>query len=202
LTFNGVDQHSNPFVSGANIEQYGGGIALRFRVFLDEKDAAYNDQGFINPSEWADNYGDPLEIYGADFEAWTYFENVHTGYGIGLGRNRTFAPNIIPQRDILDQQFTSNYKMNMDNISESLSLGFFAPGETKQLMVGARVEVMASDYEPIFEANFNDPNGFSPTFTASPVVNAHVPVPAAIWLFATGLGILGLSRRKSDVRKL
>jgi len=85
----------------------------------------------------------------------------------------------------------------MDDIAGSFA-GVLAAGET----VTISSELIAAIYGPGWEvgakASIGDPNSLSATPGFSGAFNVSaVPVPAAIWLFGSGLiGLIGVSRRK------
>lgn len=196
MSFNGIDQPRDPFVNGANPRSAAGGIAIRYRVrsidtalFLG--DAIYNVGGanFFDP-------GGASEVFGADFEAWSYFMNGTLGYEFQTGMTRNLSATVTPQKDS-DSPFVYGFDVQLHNVSKSVLIPrILAPGETTTLAVGAQIEIIASDYESTFSGRFGDPNGIGPSVSAAPL--SAVPVPAALPALLSGLFALGWVGRRRD----
>ncbi len=78
--------------------------------------------------------------------------------------------------------------------SDNMSYGLYQDSFGDVLFMGARQTpsisyVFGMDYELINDASYSDP------LTGTFLVRSQVPVPAALWLLGSALGMLGWMRR-------
>jgi hypothetical protein len=93
----------------------------------------------------------------------------------------------------------SRFGYTFGAFSDRLSLGAFADGDSFTLQTTMAVSVDALPFEFGGLASIGDPNSIGATPGVSGAVSAGVvPVPAAVWLFGSGLlGLIAVARRRA-----
>ncbi len=97
-------------------------------------------------------------LYDASYYLWSQYIDGYSGYEMRSGYEKVFSPTITA---LSDSGFTYGFIADFDNINESISLGMFNPGESKEIYVEAKIITQSNDYEPYFKGSLNDPNLFS-----------------------------------------
>ncbi len=132
--------------------------------------------GLIGPGTPSGPFTGPFQLFGDhDFFTGSYTEDLGANGGSVLGAS-----------------------YDLDKVSFEIALDQFSVGEDFTVVWTAITAAVSKGGETLADAQFWDPIGGTPGsfFSVGPGISP-VPVPAAIWLFGSGLlGLVGISARK------
>lgn len=94
------------------------------------------------------------------------------------------------------------WRINIPFSFQSVALGVLNPGQTIEFAYQLDIIATIEDYAEVVAFEFEDPLTIEPPPVAPKALRAGiapVPLPAALWLFASAAALLGLRRRRAVV---
>ena len=94
------------------------------------------------------------------------------------------------------------WRINIPFSFQNVALGVLSPGQTVQFAYQLDIIATIEDYAEVVAFEFEDPLTIEPPPVAPEALRAGiapVPLPAALWLFASAAALLGLRRRRAVV---